>query len=49
MARLSWEQICESLPAEDEGVKPLRCYFETKSYSLRPAFDIRLKSPNNAA
>lgn len=37
---LNWEQIYSSLPAELDSLKPVRNYFEGKSYSLRRAFNI---------
>ena len=38
-SRLSWEQIYRALIDVPE-LHALRCYFERKSYSLRPAFKL---------
>jgi hypothetical protein len=37
---MSWEQIYHSVPLAGATVRRLRDYLETKSHSLRPAFDL---------
>lgn len=39
--RLTWEGLCQSLPADQEGVELIHRYMANKTVSLRPAFNFR--------
>jgi hypothetical protein len=42
--RLTWEQIYRTLPPSSGDLAALRSYFENKSYSMRPAFNLWAQS-----